>query len=134
MRALTILALCALVVAAAALAQVGPAVSVAQTVPAQVSGVGLVSWSQTCGAAAAPLVPASDSRVFTSIRCWVEGTTAVYFGSTSVTTAIGFEVCEGGTCMQHHEGIWEAHVRRGGAGCITGGGNVTVRCQGPAPQ
>lgn len=74
----------------------------------------------------------------TSLSCWVDGTTPVFFGSSStmVTTANGIPVCEDAACANGSSApaIWRSPLaKRGIFGCIVTSGTVTIRCNGVTP-
>ena len=109
---------------------VAVAVLPAAPVSAQGSAPTLIEWTQNCTGTVALVAP-STGDIPTATTCWVDGTTAVYFGGPATATTTGMPVCEDAACVNGGSGIFRAPVRRGGVGCITAGGTVGIRCSGP---
>lgn len=110
----------------------GAVVEVASMLPSA-TYPGVIEFTFSCGTTATAVVPASDSRQWASLTCWVDGTTPVFFGGTSVTTSTGIPVCEDATaCSNLGSGIYSTPVQRGSVGCIVTSGTVSIRCQAPS--
>lgn len=85
---------------------------------------------------AAPIATAAAGS--TSLSCWVDGATPVFFGSAStmVTTSNGIPICEDVACANGSSSpaIWRSPLaKRGIFGCIVTSGTVTIRCNGVTP-
>lgn len=109
----------------------GAVVEVASLLPSA-TYPGIIEFTFSCGTTATAIVPASDSRQWASLTCYVDGTTPVYFGGTSVTTSTGMPICEDAACANGGTGIYSTPVQRGSVGCIVSSGTVSIRCQGPS--
>lgn len=122
----------AFMLAAPATSTPGAVIEVAELLPSA-TYPGLIEFTFSCGTTATAVVPASDSRQWASLTCWVDGTTPVFFGGTSVTTSTGIPVCEDATaCSNLGSGIYSTPVQRGSVGCIVSSGTVSIRCQAPS--
>ena len=94
---------------------------------------GLIEFQFLCTSTAQAVVPSGDSREWTSLTCWVDSNTPVFFGSATTTTATGIPVCKDATtCAAKGSGIYQTPVRRRSVGCVVASTSVNIRCQGPS--
>lgn len=116
----------------------GAALVVAEALPAAGAWRGAVDFDIVCDTDIEAIAPTTtESAAGTlAVTCFVEGTTAVFFGGvTTVASGVSVDICEGGACFN---GSLPATYQmplaaRGVFGCRVAAGTVTIKCNGVTP-